>query len=68
MLLFLFIASFQTFAIAVIGEYVGKIYFETKSRPRYIVDEEIDASPEIGTSRDRADATQLSKGYSRAPL
>ena len=26
MLLFLLIASFQTFAIAVIGEYVGKIY------------------------------------------
>lgn len=38
MLLFLLIASFQTFAIAVIGEYVGKIYFETKSRPRYIVE------------------------------
>ena len=32
MLLFLLIASFQTFAIAVIGEYVGKIYFETKAR------------------------------------
>lgn len=35
MLLFLLIASFQTFAIAVIGEYVGKIYFETESHPRY---------------------------------
>jgi glycosyltransferase involved in cell wall biosynthesis len=68
MLLFLLIASFQTFAIAVIGEYVGKIYFETKSRPRYIVDQEIDASLEGGSSRDRADAVQLSKGYSRAPL
>jgi glycosyltransferase involved in cell wall biosynthesis len=41
MMLFLLIASFQTFAIAVIGEYVGKIYFETKSRPRYIVEKEI---------------------------
>jgi hypothetical protein len=40
MLLFLLIASFQTFAIAVIGEYVGKIYFEAKSRPRFIVDRE----------------------------
>ena len=28
---FLLIVSFQTFAIAVIGEYVGKIYFEAKS-------------------------------------
>ena len=40
MLLFLLIASFQTFAVAVIGEYVGKIYFETKSRPRYIIEKE----------------------------
>jgi hypothetical protein len=45
MLLFLLIASFQTFAIAVIGEYVGKIYFETKARPRYIVEEEIGIIP-----------------------
>lgn len=41
MLLFLLIAAFQTFAIAVIGEYVGKIYFESKSRPRYIVEREV---------------------------
>jgi len=43
-------------AVAVIGEYVGKIYFETKSCPRYIVDQEIDPSLESGPSRDRADA------------
>ncbi len=43
MLLFLLIASFQTFAIAVIGEYVGKIYFEAKSRPRYIIEMELGA-------------------------
>lgn len=41
MLLFLLIAAFQTFALAVIGEYVGKIYFEAKSRPRYIVEREV---------------------------
>lgn len=69
MLLFLLIASFQTFAIAVIGEYVGKIYFETKSRPRYIVEQEIDAGLEASPSRDRAASAQLSKnGYSRAAL
>jgi polyisoprenyl-phosphate glycosyltransferase len=44
MLLFLLIAAFQTFALAVIGEYVGKIYFETKSRPRYIVERETGAT------------------------
>lgn len=45
MLLFLMIAAFQTFAIAVIGEYVGKIYFEAKSRPRYIVERETGGPP-----------------------
>ena len=29
-------------AMGVIGEYIGKIYFEVKARPRYILDEEID--------------------------
>ena len=42
MLLFLMISSFQTLAIAVIGEYVGKTYFEAKARPRFIVEKEID--------------------------
>ncbi len=42
MMLFLMISSFQTLAIAVIGEYVGKTYFETKARPRYIIEKEID--------------------------
>ncbi len=46
MLLFLLIAAFQTFALAVIGEYVGKIYFETKARPRYIVEREISGRPD----------------------
>jgi len=72
MLLFLLIASFQTFAIAVIGEYVGKIYFEAKSRPRYIIEQEVGAAAtglETAASRNRADASQLSKnGYSRAEI
>jgi hypothetical protein len=71
MLLFLLIASFQTFAIAVIGEYVGKIYFETKARPRYIIEQEIgipSARVDPG-SRHRADALQTPEiGYSRVTL
>ena len=61
MLLVLLIASFQTFAIAVIGEYVGKIYFEAKARPRYIVEEEIGivpAMPESEMSRNRAETAR----------
>jgi glycosyltransferase involved in cell wall biosynthesis len=45
MLLFLLISSFQICALAVIGEYVGKIFFEAKSRPRYIIDRECNALP-----------------------
>ena len=72
MLLFLLIVSFQTFAIAVIGEYVGKIYFEAKARPRYIVEEEIGivpAMPESEMARNRTDSRAISRnGYSRVTV
>ena len=34
-----FIGGLQMLSIGIIGEYVGKIYSETKQRPRYIIDE-----------------------------
>lgn len=37
-----FFGSFQIFCIGVIGEYISKIYLETKKRPRYIVDDIIE--------------------------
>ena len=33
-----FIGGLQMLSIGIIGEYVGKIYNETKSRPRFIID------------------------------
>ncbi len=33
------IGGLQLLAIGVIGEYIGKIYLETKSRPKYIIDQ-----------------------------
>lgn len=35
------IGGVQLFSIGVIGEYIGKIYFEVKSRPRFIIEKEI---------------------------
>lgn len=34
-----FLGGIQTLSIGVIGEYIGKIYLETKHRPRYIISE-----------------------------
>ncbi len=34
-----FIGGVQLFCIGIIGEYIGKIYSETKSRPRFIISE-----------------------------
>ena len=34
-----FFGSFQILCIGIIGEYISKIYIETKERPKYIVDE-----------------------------
>ena len=34
-----FFGSFQVLCIGIIGEYIGKIYNETKHRPRYIIED-----------------------------
>ncbi len=36
-----FIGGLQMISIGIIGEYIGKIYGETKSRPRYIISENL---------------------------
>ena len=34
-----FLGGLQLLSIGVLGEYVAKIYFETKRRPRYFIEE-----------------------------
>ena len=34
-----FMGGIQLLCLGVIGEYIGKIYMETKARPRYIIGE-----------------------------
>lgn len=37
-----FLGGVQMFSIGIIGEYIGKIYIETKARPRFFIDKKID--------------------------
>lgn len=37
-----FLGGLQIVSIGIIGEYIGKIYFETKKRPKYFIEEKID--------------------------
>jgi glycosyltransferase involved in cell wall biosynthesis len=41
---FSILGGIQLLSIGIIGEYVGKIYVETKRRPRYIIEREIESS------------------------
>jgi glycosyltransferase involved in cell wall biosynthesis len=46
-LVMLIFASVQLFALAVIGEYLGRVYMQTKQRPLFIIREIMSAAPAI---------------------
>ena len=36
------VSGIQMLSLGIIGEYIGKIYAETKHRPRYIIEENLE--------------------------
>lgn len=48
-----FFSGVQLLALGVVGEYIGRIYDETKRRPMYIVDRMVNFSEPAGQSADR---------------
>jgi glycosyltransferase involved in cell wall biosynthesis len=48
-----FFSGVQLLALGVVGEYIGRIYDETKRRPMYIIDRKINFSEPAGQSAER---------------
>lgn len=40
-----FLGGLQLLAVGVIGEYIGKLYFEAKARPRYLIEKIVSGDP-----------------------
>lgn len=47
-----FVSGVQLISLGVIGEYIGKIYLETKRRPRYIISEKTTTSGQVQKKSD----------------
>ena len=48
-----FFSGVQLLALGVVGEYIGRIYDETKGRPMYIVDKKVNFDGQSQNSIDR---------------
>jgi polyisoprenyl-phosphate glycosyltransferase len=49
-----FFSGVQLLALGVVGEYIGRIYDETKRRPMYIVDRKVNFTDPVGRPTDHA--------------
>ena len=48
-----FFSGVQLLALGVVGEYIGRIYDETKRRPMYIIDRKVNFVDPVGQTGDR---------------
>lgn len=46
-----FVSGIQMLSLGIVGEYIGKIYSETKRRPRYIISENLEEIKDIGENK-----------------
>jgi len=44
-----FVGGVQLFCTGIVGEYISRIYLETKKRPLYIINEKSDSSDKLNT-------------------
>jgi polyisoprenyl-phosphate glycosyltransferase len=68
MLVVLFLGATQLMTLGVLGEYVGRIYDQTRGRPRYLVLQEPEADPAEKWTLDRDKAQSSSRVPPIGPL
>jgi glycosyltransferase involved in cell wall biosynthesis len=66
MVVLLFLGAAQLVTLGIIGEYIGRIYDQTRGRPRYLLKPDETASPQPAYPKNRSNHANVSSGDSSA--